>query len=443
MRKVLKKNSNTIDEKFLEKSAGMVNVFTVMNECLWVGDKNHKTLYVNPMFEKLSGYSLKECIGTDCDSFFDEKGKRTIAGHHKLRTKGKSSQYEATMISKEGKEIPLLINGAPTDTGGTIGIFTDLSEVKKLEAKEKLLSRIIRNSSEALVVLDKSWRITVWNAGAEKLFGYKEEEVIGKPIDIIVPDGDSGMSQAVMKEVEKRGAIRAFEAKRLTKNKGRIVDVIVSVSRVNDDGGKFIGYLIFYSDVTDRKRTTNELQKRFEAIQDAYKELGLQKRQIDYMQEISNLAVSDASLSALENLIVSAIALLTKADAAVLRFYDPKTESLRLRACVGVSEAWWSKDKISFKNNLMEEAFKNKRAVIVDEIATDPRYLGGKLARAHNFRMVIIVPLFINDIVIGSLSLYAIDPAKFRFIETDFLENFGKICALSVYVKRTTGKNAR
>ncbi|MBL4693856.1 PAS domain S-box protein, partial [Candidatus Gracilibacteria bacterium] len=150
-----------------------INIAQTMNEALWIGDKNHKTVYVNLVFERLSGFSLAECVGKDCITFFNEEGKKIIQGQHGTRTKGKASEYEATMISKTGRKIPLWISGSPTQDGGTMGIFTNLTRLKELSQQETLSRQIIKNSKEAIVVLDKNRKIKLWNAGASKIFDYE------------------------------------------------------------------------------------------------------------------------------------------------------------------------------------------------------------------------------------------------------------------------------
>ncbi|MFA6917931.1 MAG: PAS domain S-box protein [Candidatus Gracilibacteria bacterium] len=423
------------DEKILKDIVQSINIAKTMNECFWIGDQAHKTIYVNPTFEKLSEYSFKECLGKECAFFFDEEGKKIIEEHHKLRTLGVSSQYEATMLSKSGKKIPLLISGAPTNTGGTMGIFTNLTQLKKLAQKDQLTQQIIKNSAEAIVVLNKSFKITLWNAGASKIFGYTEDEVLNKPITAIVPRDLMNESTAILEEANQKKFIRNVETKRLTKT-GDQVDVNISITKVTDEKGKFIGYLVVYRDISQQKKTNIELQKRFEAIQDAYKELGLQKRQIDYLYEISNAATSPTSLATLSNLIVSAICLLTKCDGTVLRLYDPQKGVLRMHACIGVSQKWLTKSQFPLKNSLAEDAVKIARPLLIDNIQTSQKHKGPKLLKSHKFTTLILIPLILPDKIIGSISLYSTDPSKFRFIENDFLENFGKQCAMALYVKQ-------
>ncbi len=430
----MSKKKPKITDQYLNDAVKAKNIAETMNECLWVGDKDHKTVYVNPTFERTSGYTLDECIGRDCISFFDEEGRKTIENHHKMRPKGKSSQYEANIVTKDGKKVPLFISGAPTKSGGTIGIFTNLAKLKKLSEKQQFAEHIIRNSTEAIVILDKNRRIKIWNNGAAKIFGYKEKEVLNKLISIIIPKEEEDMNKKLLDEVEKKRFLKNFETRRLTKN-GNIIDVSLSVTKVMDEEDSFIGYLLLYRDISHQKKINSELQKRFEAIQDAYKELGLQKRQMDYIYEIVEQTITPGTSSNLEKLIVSAICMLTKCDGAVLRLYDKERKSLQLKSCVGISQKWWDKNKIPYKNSLAEEAIKAKRPLIIDEIDNSPKHKGVQLLKAHNFRTLIMIPLFVENIIVGSLSIYAVDPSIFRLIETDFLEKFGKQCAISLHLK--------
>lgn len=431
---MVKDLKTSIDIESIEQLVLSSNIAKNMNECLWVGDRNHRTIYVNPVFEKLSGYSLKEAIGKDCTFFFDKKGQDTIKKHHNIRKVGQSSQYEANLVSRNGKKSPLLISGAPTKEGGTIGIFTNLSKLKKLRQQEQIADHIVKNSAEAIVVLDKKRKIKLWNNGATKIFGYKEVEVLNKNIDIVIPEGQSDRNKNLLEEVEKKMHIRNIETKRKTKNNS-LIDVSLSITKVTDKKDHFIGFLVIYHDITHEKRTNTELQKRFEAIQDAYKELGLQKRQADYMQEIIDLAVSETSIESLEKLIVSACCMLTKCDGVVLRLFDNKRKALKLKASIGVNPQWIAKSLITLENSLAEEAFLKKRAVIIHNVGSSQKHQGLKLIKSHGYKTLILLPLIVEKLFVGTLSLYTNDPAKFRFIEKDFLEKFAKQCSLAIYTK--------
>jgi len=425
--------------KLVDQVVLSTNLAKTMNECLWVGDKDHNTVYVNPTFEKVTGYALEECVGKYCTWFFTEEGKKIIEDHHKLRNLGVSSQYEASMLTKKGKEVPLLISGAPTQEGGTMGIFTNLTKIKELSDRHKISEQIIRNSIEAIVILNKNQKIQLWNHGAEKIFGYEEEEVIGKDISIVVGKDEVNNAKKIKELVEEKSTVRNYETRRKTK-KGDLIDVSLTVSKVTEDKGSFVGYLATYRDITNQKKVNSELQKRFEAIQDAYKELGLQKRKSDYLDEISQIATSSASLETLSQLIISAICMLTKCDGATLRLVEgskPK-KFLSLQSCLGVTSKWLGRKKISFKGSLGEESLENKRPIIIHDIASSEKHGGAKLVRMHGFKTLIILPLIVANKEIGTIGIYATDPGKFRMIETDFLEKFSNQCALAIYAKKAS-----
>lgn len=435
MNQIKSTKSHPIDESLIEDAVRVGNIFKTMNESLWIGDRQHKTIYVNSKFEEVSGYTLKECVGKDCVSFFDEKSQKIIENQHGLRKLGQSSQYEATMVTKGKKKIPMLISGAPTGSGGTMGIFTNLAKLKELSRQEKVAEKVLQHSNEAIVVLNKTRNIKIWSSGAKRIFGYKNEEIIGKSIDILIPKELTEENKKLIDEVEQKKHITNVDTRRLRKT-GEQIDVTVSVTKVTDDKNHFIGYLIIYTDVTQRKKINTELQKRFETIQDAYKELGLKKRELDYIMEIAECAASSKEkLQNLGNLIVSAVCMLTKCDAAVLRIYHDNNKILKLLSCFGVNQKWWTKDQISFENSLAQDAVTSERPIIIDDIDSHPKHQGLKLVKDHKFKTLILLPLKINKTIIGSLSLYAADPAKFRLIETDFLINMARQCSLALNAK--------
>lgn len=115
-----------------------------MNEAVWVGDEKERTVYANPKFCELMGYSLEEMLGRlSYDFWTPESAKQVRSVNEGDRRQGVSSSYEGDLLTKSGKTIPVLLNGTPLPDGGTIGIMTDLTEIRKKEAEvETLLERL-------------------------------------------------------------------------------------------------------------------------------------------------------------------------------------------------------------------------------------------------------------------------------------------------------------
>jgi PAS domain S-box-containing protein len=435
--------STTMKTSSLEDLVRALDIAKITTDCLWVEDSNKKIVYVNPSYEKTLDYSLEELLGKPSDFCFDTKLKKMLKNNSISKKEDYFDQTsKGTITTKSGEKIPGLIRLIPTKSNHVVGVFGNLEKSEELTKKERLTQKILQHTIDAIVVLDKDRNIKLWNSGAEKMFEHKEEDILNKCIDIVIPPEEINKNSWILQETERRGHVNNIETRRMTKSKTRI-DVMLSATKVEDKAGNFLGYLITYHDITAQKRTREELQKRFESIQDSYKELGLQKRQLDYFCEIAQSAKSEESLEKLEYLIVSALCMLTKFDGVILREYDKKDNALILKHCFGVSKNWWTKGKVPFKNSLAEEAFNKKRPLIIDNIFSHAKHKSTVLVKSHNFKTLILLPLFVDGKILGSISLYAKDTNKLRFIETDFLENFATQCSIAINSKKNSKPSSK
>lgn len=147
-----------------------------MAEAVWMGDENEKTVYANPRFCNMLGYELDEIIGKESYMFRDPKSAEKVKDVNTTkRKKGQSSSYEGNLITKTGKIIPVLANGTPLPSGGTIGIMTDLSELKK---QESLYKKLVENLDEAVWMGDENERTIYANPKFCNMLGYELDEII-------------------------------------------------------------------------------------------------------------------------------------------------------------------------------------------------------------------------------------------------------------------------
>jgi PAS domain S-box-containing protein len=105
---------------------------------------------------------------------------------------------------------------------------------------QKYVAQIAMSSGDAIVGLDHDGSIQYWNQGAQALFGFTEDEIIGKSVMILVPEELRREAQVVLKVVHEKGVYRNFDTHRLHKS-GERVPVTMTVSAVRDDNGKLIG----------------------------------------------------------------------------------------------------------------------------------------------------------------------------------------------------------
>jgi PAS domain S-box-containing protein len=411
-----------------------------MNEGLWVGDKKHVTTYVNPKFAQMAGISQEECIGKICWAFYDEESEKRIHENHKLRPLGKSSQYELTMLTPKGNQIPLLCSGAPIPDG-TVGIFTDLrllkekeKQIQELSKSEKLLAHISDNSIDAIVSLDRNLAVKTWNKGAIRMFGYTKEEATGQNIKFLYPPEKlkQGELEYIVKNALEKGFLKNYESIRLNKN-GKEVNVSLSVTKLTDEKDRFMGLSIIYRDISYQKKAEKELQSRFESMQSAYLELGKQRRELDYLLETLNIAIGDEQFPNVENYVVNAAIMLTKANGATLRLFNEKDGYLYLKAANGIQPEWWGKSKIQFKDSIAERAYKLRQPLFVNDIQNNPGYTSPKLAAEHNFVSCLLIPLYVKNKYLGNISLYSSNKNKLHLIDNSFIANFGKQASLALF----------
>jgi PAS domain S-box-containing protein len=139
------------------------------------------------------------------------------------------------------------------------GIVQDVTVRKAAEQDSQRLAAIITSSDDAIVSKDLNGLVTSWNAGAERIFGFTPEEMIGKSITKIIPPELYDDETRILSTIARGERIEHFETVRLKKN-GEPVNVSLTISPVRDASGKIIGAAKIARDVTQQKRAERALR---------------------------------------------------------------------------------------------------------------------------------------------------------------------------------------
>lgn len=128
------------------------------------------------------------------------------------------------------------------------------SQLRESEQRSRLLAAIVESSDDAIVAKDLEGVITSWNNGAERIFGYAAEEVIGKPITILIPQERQGEEPVILARIRRGERVDHFETVRQHKD-GRLIDISLTVSPVRNSENVIIGASKIARDITYRVRS--------------------------------------------------------------------------------------------------------------------------------------------------------------------------------------------
>ena len=141
---------------------------------------------------------------------------------------------------------------------GAINMLVELTDHRMAERATRRLVSIVESSDDAIVSKDLNGVIATWNRGAERLFGYLAEEIIGKPIMILIPPDRHAEEAGILERIQRGERIDHFETVRRCKD-GSLVTVSLTVSPVTDASGKIIGAAKIARDITEKKRREEQI----------------------------------------------------------------------------------------------------------------------------------------------------------------------------------------
>jgi PAS domain S-box-containing protein len=170
---------------------------------------------------------------------------------------------EAVAERPDGTRVPFLPYPTPLFDAsgaliGAINMLVDLTDRKIGERATRRLVSIVESSDDAIVSKDLNGIIATWNRGAERLFGYFAEEIIGKPIMTLIPSDRQAEEAGILERIQRGERIDHFETVRRCKD-GSLVTVSLTVSPVTDASGKIIGAAKIARDITDKKRREEQI----------------------------------------------------------------------------------------------------------------------------------------------------------------------------------------
>ncbi|MFC1835218.1 PAS domain S-box protein [Thermodesulfobacteriota bacterium] len=237
-----------------------------MNDGLAVVNEVGSVTYVNEKYTQMIGHSREEIVSGGATGFKDPESRALLKKQLAERRQGKSGRYEATLTRADGRKIPVIVSGRPIldrngQFKGSFGVFTDITELKATEAalrkSEEKYRMVVENSAEAILIIQDSV-IKMHNQKAVSFSGFTPEDLSGKSfLEFIHPGDRERVAELHARRTAGEEVPSAYAFRLRTKDGSarwcyaHIVPIMWEQRQA---------FLAFATDITDLKRTEQELR---------------------------------------------------------------------------------------------------------------------------------------------------------------------------------------
>jgi PAS domain S-box-containing protein len=269
------------------------------------------------------------------------------------------------------------------------------------------LAAIVESSDDAIISKDPNGIIATWNGGAEKLFGYEADEVVGKPITILIPPDRQDEEPSILERIRRGEWLEHYETVRQRKD-GRRAEISLTVSPIRDAAGTVVGASTIARDITRRKRA-EETQATLYQFTDRL-----------FRAEVIN-DVYEAALAA----IIRALG----CDRASILMFD-HTGDMKFVAWRGLSDTY--RRAVEGHSPWNRES-KDPQPILIDDV--DRAELEATLkatVKAEGISALAFIPLIAKGVLVGKFMAYYPAPHAFGEGELDLAVTIARQLGFSV-----------
>jgi PAS domain S-box-containing protein len=251
-----------------------------LNHALITTDQNDRIIRWNSAAEILYGWTSEEVIGKKAteilpalsgQDFYSTLRETLLAsGHWSGEIRQRTKYGEEKLIHARLS----VLKNTEGELTGFVSLNRDITRARKAEEAQMQLAAIVESSDDAIISKSLDGFITSWNAGAQRIFGYTAEEVIGKHITLLIPKDLEHEENLIIGKVRKGEHVQHFDTERITKD-GRRLNISLSVSPVKNANGEIIGASKISRDITEKKKTERAVQASAEQLRAMFNQAGV------------------------------------------------------------------------------------------------------------------------------------------------------------------------
>ena len=222
----------------------------------------------NVALHRLHGYAPGQLVGRAASELFAPGARADIEARLQSMAPGDQLALESEQLRSDGAAFPALIDAtAVTDETGQLryrAMFVrDVSELHRLEQDRRRLANLVESSDDAILAVTLDGIVFAWNRGAERVYGYPAEEIIGRSVMSIVPPERAGEAEQILERIRRGEHVPSHESTRRRRD-GTIFPVSLTVSPIVAESGEVIGVSGIARDISER-RAMEEALRRSEA----------------------------------------------------------------------------------------------------------------------------------------------------------------------------------
>jgi formate hydrogenlyase transcriptional activator len=405
----------SLEQEILDKSQTLFEkLFECSPDAILVTGADGRIFAANPRAEQFFGYTRDELIGNPVEMLVPERF-RNIHVHHRsdyhaephMRPMG--AGLELFGKRKDGSEFPVDILLSPVRTNGeqvVLAVVRDITDRKRAEeglrqSEERFRLLVDGARDYAIFMLDLEGRVATWNPGAERIKGYRAEEILGQHFSrfYIQEDIEQHKPWRLLEEAKEKGRCED-EGWRVRKDGSRFwADVVITALHARD--GRLIGFSKVTRDFTSRHRAEETL-----------------------LQHLSHAMLSWLDVRKTLDVIGNSIQSVVPCDYATIALYDKDTGSLRIQELSSHTVTQYSEASVvPIEGSLYGKAFKNQRPLFMD-IASEEGKSSAEVNthyRKAGVKSGCWLPLKYNNEVIGVLFIGSRREAAFNSTHHDVL----------------------
>jgi len=263
-----------------------------IGDAVITSDTDGRVTYLNKIAEGLTGWLQQDALGQPLENVFQIVNEATGQPVESPATRALREGVvvglanHTLLIRKDGSRCPIddsaaSIRDEDGNVSGCVLIFRNVTAQRDVERDKtsqlltaRLLAAIVESSNDAIISKSLDGIIQSWNAAAERLFGFRSEEAVGKHISLVIPPERIAEEDQIISSLKAGQRVEHFETERRRSDGQRIL-VSLTISPIKDAAGKVVGASKIVRDITERKLSETERQKFVTLVENSTDFIGI------------------------------------------------------------------------------------------------------------------------------------------------------------------------